>query len=82
VPEGVTLPAELSELHLAAGRYACATYKGPYAGLPDAWSQLMGSWLPKSNQRVGNGESFEIYRNDPSTAKPEDLVTELYVSLA
>lgn len=82
IPEGVALPKELAELHIPAGRYACATHKGPYSGLPDAWSRLMGSWLPKSGERVGKGESFEIYRNTPMDSKPEDLLTELYVSLA
>ena len=82
VPEDAKLPKELAEHRLPAGRYACATHKGSYAGLPDAWAQLMGGWLPKSGHRVGNGESFEIYRNTPMTAKTEDLETDLYVPLA
>ena len=42
----------------------------------------MGDWLPKSGHRVGNGSSYELYRNDPSSAAPGELLTELYLPIA
>jgi AraC family transcriptional regulator len=81
VPEGTTIPAELSELRIPAGRYAKATHVGPYTQLGDAWARLMGEWLPSSGQRVGQGMSYEVYVNDPGTAAPAELRTELYLSL-
>ncbi len=82
VPAGTALPDGLSMVQIAAGRYAKTTHRGPYAQLPDAWSQLFGVWIPQSGHRVGEGVSFELYRNDPTTTRPEDLVTELYAPIA
>jgi AraC family transcriptional regulator len=82
VPEGVALPAGLTEVRLPAGRYARTTHIGPYQGLGDAWARLMGAWLQESGERSGNGPRYERYLNTPMNAKPEELKTELYLSLA
>jgi len=42
----------------------------------------MGEWLPKSGKRVGNGSGFEVYRNNPSNAHPDELRTDLYLPIA
>jgi AraC family transcriptional regulator len=75
------LPSALSEVRLAAGRYARATYTGPYAGLGEAWSWLKTTWLPESGNRAGDGPSYELYRNTPMNAAPGELVTDLYLPL-
>jgi AraC family transcriptional regulator len=41
----------------------------------------MGEWLPRSEHRIGDGVSYEVYRNNPMNAKPEDLITEIYIPL-
>ena len=71
----------LVEKRLPAGRYARTTHIGPYTTLPDAWSRFMGEWLPASGERVKEGASFELYRNDPSNTPSEKLHTDLYISL-
>ena len=76
------VPAPLNEVKIPAGRYARTTYNGPYEGLPDVWSRFMGEWLPKSGHRFGDGSSYELYRNNPTNAKPQDLLTDLYIPLA
>ena len=70
--EAVTLPA---------GRQAVLTYKGPYAGLPAAYDQLFGLWLPQSGEEPADAPSFEVYLNSPMDTAPEDLVTELHLPL-
>ncbi len=82
IAEGVPLPDGLQETRITAGRYARATHQGPYEGLNDAWSRLMGEWLPSSGHRVGEGRGFEVYRNTPMTAAPEALLTDLYLPIA
>ena len=82
VTEDATLPKGVTEKRLAAGRYARTTHLGPYTTLGDSWARLMGEWLPRSGERVGAGASYEVYRNNPTNAKPEDLRTDLYLSLA
>jgi AraC family transcriptional regulator len=82
VPADVPLPDGLSEQRLPAGRYAKATHVGPYSQLGDVWSRLMGEWLPRSGHRIGEGSSYEVYRNDPSNTPPEQLCTEIFLPLA
>lgn len=82
LPDGTPIPAGLSEVIIPAGRYAKSVHKGPYSGLPDAWAQLMGGWIPQHGHRVDGGVSFEVYPNSPMDTKPEDLLTEIYVPLA
>lgn len=76
VPEG------LREQRLAAGRYGFAVHRGSYKGLPEAWHQLIGEWLPLSGQRLGQGPSYEVYLNTPMDTPEDQLRTELYVPLA
>jgi AraC family transcriptional regulator len=73
--------APLEEITLAAGRHAVLTYKGPYAGLPAAYDQLFGIWLPASGEDPADAPSFEVYLNTPMDTAPEDLVTELHLPL-
>ncbi len=82
IPDTVRLPDGLVDQRLPAGRYARTTHLGPYATLGDAWSRLMGEWLPKSGRRVGKGSSYEVYRNNPSNAAPDELRTDLYLPIA
>ena len=81
VPQDAKVPRELSELTIPAGRYARATHVGPYDSLGDSWARLMGEWLPSSGHRVGEGVAYEVYRNNPMNAKPDELLTDMYVPL-
>jgi AraC family transcriptional regulator len=82
VPDGAYLPSEVIERRLPAGQYARATHVGPYTTLGDTWARMMGEWLPRSGHRVGNGPTYEVYRNNPSNTRPEELRTDLYVPIA
>ena len=82
VPPGTSIPAGLTAVRLPAGAYARTRHAGPYSTLGDAWSRLMGDWLPRSGERAANGPCLELYLNDPTTAAPEELLTDLYVPLA
>ncbi|MFN8574286.1 MAG: AraC family transcriptional regulator [Gemmatimonadaceae bacterium] len=81
VPDGAPMPAGLTEVQVPGGRYAVATHTGSYEGLGDAWSRLMGEWLPQSGERVRDSVSYEIYRNTPMDTPKEKLITEIYVPL-
>lgn len=72
----------LSEIVIPAGSYARTTHVGPYTRLGDAWARFMGGWLVKSGHRVGSGVSYERYLNTPMDTRPEDLRTDLYLSIA
>jgi AraC family transcriptional regulator len=81
VQRGVALPDGVGEKTLPAGKYARTTHLGPYSTLGDTWAHFMGEWLPSSGERVGSGSTYEVYRNTPANAAPEDLRTDLYLPL-
>ncbi len=82
VPDTLELPDGLIEDRVPAGRYARATYVGPYEGLGGAWGELTGEWLPASGHRIADGVCYEIYRNSPAEVPETELRTELYIPLA
>jgi len=81
VADDATIPDGMSEQRLPAGRYACTLHTGPYEQLGDAWRRFMGQWLPQSGERSQNGDSYEIYLNNPMDVPKHELRTELYLPL-
>jgi AraC family transcriptional regulator len=64
-----------------AGLYAVATHQGPYERLTETWMGLYGQWLPASGYRLRQAPAFELYRNDPQTTAPEQLLTDVYMPI-
>ncbi|HEY3296761.1 MAG TPA: AraC family transcriptional regulator [bacterium] len=64
---------------LGGGDYAITMHKGPYERLGETYSYLCGQWAPQNGYRLRSLPPFEIYKKDPSVAKPEDLLTEIYL---
>ena len=80
-PDDLPINAPLVEVTLPAGRLAVLTFTGPYAGLPAAYDQLMGIWLPQSGEVPADAPIFEVYLNSPMDTAPEALVTEVCLPL-
>jgi AraC family transcriptional regulator len=72
----------LEVLDLAATRAAVLTHTGPYAGLPAAYDELYGVWLPGSGETPADMAPYEVYLNTPMDTAPEALVTEIHLPLA
>jgi AraC family transcriptional regulator len=79
VPDGVELPSSLTEHRLPARRYACTVHTGPYERLGDTWARFMGEWIPANGLRIADGESYELYLNDPARTPKDQLRTEICV---
>ncbi|MFZ1481646.1 MAG: GyrI-like domain-containing protein [Paracoccaceae bacterium] len=60
---------------------AVLAFKGPYAGLPAAYDQLFGIWLPQSGEEPADSPVFELYLNTPMDTAPEQLLTEICMPL-
>ena len=82
MPEGVANPAELTEHRGPAGRYASTVHVGPYDRLGDTWSRLMREWIPAHDLRIKDGQSYEVYLNNPEQVAPDQLRTEVNVPVA
>ncbi len=67
---------------ISGGQYAIVTHRGPYDTLEETYRQLFREWVPTSGRELSSAPCFEVYHNDPSTTRPEDLVTDIYVPLA
>jgi AraC family transcriptional regulator len=66
---------------LPGGDYAVVTHQGPYEKLEDTYRAVMGQWLPQSGREPRNAPCFEVYRNDPDTTPPDELLTDIHVPL-
>ena len=82
VRDDLGLPAGLEQVRLPAGRYAVLHHRGPYSGLPDAWTWLHGEWLPKSGLAQRDGPAAEIYRNSPGQVAEAELLTDICLAIA
>lgn len=75
VDTGFDLPDALEEHLQPEGRYAQMLVEGPYTQLPEAYAEFYGPWLSQSGEVPRDAPSFEVYLNDPTDTKPEDLKT-------
>jgi AraC family transcriptional regulator len=82
VSEDLPIVAPLEQVRLPAGRHAALTFTGPYVGLPAAYGQLDGIWLPTSGETPADTPPFEVYLNSPMDTPQEKLVTEICMPLA
>jgi len=76
------MPEDFEQLSADAGRYAVLRFKGPYAGLQQAYRWFYGVWLPQSGEELANRPCFEDYLNNPREVAPEELLTDIYMPLA
>ena len=73
--------ARVHLVEVPGGVFAVGTHCGPYDGLPKAWGELAGTWLPQSGRTLRRAPSFEVYLNDCTKVSPEELRTELYAPI-
>ena len=67
---------------IGGGDYAVVRHQGPYEGLEQAYSQLMGQWLPQSGREFDDARAcFELYRNHPDSTPPQELLTDIHLPL-
>ncbi len=81
IDDALTVTDPLEETHLPGGRYAVMHYKGPYSGLAGAYKHMYGVWLPQSGEELGDHPPIEVYLNGPQDTAPDDLLTDICISL-
>jgi len=64
------LPAELTQLSIAPGRYAVFGHLGHVSSIGRTWMDIFETWLPKSGVTLAPAPSFECYAEefDPAIA--------------
>jgi AraC family transcriptional regulator len=81
VDESFSPQGEIGVQTIPGGNYAITTHFGPYKRLGDAYSKLLGQWLPRSGRELRATPCFEVYLNDPQSTEPEDLLTDIYAPI-
>lgn len=81
VREGVSAEGPVGIREIPGGEYAMFTHHGPYDRLTDTYARFCGEWLQHSGRELAEAPPFEDYRNNPQTAVPEDLLTDIYLPL-
>ena len=81
VDPGTTIPNDLVERTVPAGRYAIMHYVGPYSSMHAAYLWLYGQWLPSSGEEPRDHPIIEEYLTDPATTPPVDAVTDILLPL-
>lgn len=82
-PEG-----DVNVITIYGGRFLVYRYQGPYEKLGEVNAKIYGEMLPKSGEKVRQGEGvmehcqmFERYLNDPEKTEPKDLLTEIWIPI-
>jgi len=75
-PEG-----EVGLKTIAGGKYAVFLHAGAYEGFQQTYDQVFKAWLPGSGEKLREEPCFEVYLNSPDQVKPEDLRTEIWLSI-
>ena len=79
IADGAPIPPGLVEDRVDSGKYACLVHQGSYEGLPGAWMKMRDALSGAGNLKSRQAPACEIYWNDPSQVKPEELRTEICV---
>jgi AraC family transcriptional regulator len=79
-PPGSDVPAGLIERRIAAGEYATIVHAGPYNRLGDAWIALKQEIATRGFKTIA-APGYEVYLNDPTSAAPDELRTELFAPI-
>ena len=66
---------------LPGGEYAIFSHQGPHEGLEETYKTIMSSWVPTCGREFRDTPWFEIYRNDPASTPPAQLITDIHIPL-
>ncbi|WP_029905934.1 GyrI-like domain-containing protein [Prevotella sp. 10(H)] len=77
--EDVKANGRFGIMQIPQGLYAVFRYKGAYSDLYKLYHDIYLEWLPVSDYQLRNTFSFEVYINTPLEARPEELITEVYI---
>lgn len=83
--ESMLLPAHMIRRHIARGRYACITHKGPMTNLPLTIQSIYNEMLPERNLMPESREKagliqFERYDRRFHWNRPDSII-EIYVPI-
>jgi len=79
VPEGTPVDGEVGQMKVPGGKFAVAHFELDHDQYPDAWTALMGGWMPQSGYQPDDRLCYEWYRNDPKEHPEGKCVVDICV---
>lgn len=79
VPEDVSVDGEIGKTTVPGGRYAVGHFELLPTEYEDAWTAIMGGWLPESGYQCDDRPCFESYLNDPKQHPEGKCIVDIHV---
>jgi AraC family transcriptional regulator len=79
VPKETRVDGEAGKNILPAGKYAVGRFELSSHEFEEAWTGVMGGWLPQSGYQCDDRPCFEIYQNDPKQHPEGKCVVDICV---
>ena len=79
VPEGTPVDGEVGQMKVPGGKFAVAHFELNPDQYAEAWTALMGGWMPQSGYQPDDRLCYEWYRNDPKTHPEGKCVVDICV---
>jgi AraC family transcriptional regulator len=64
---------------IPAGRWAVFRHLGPYSTLWQTWVAIYRDWVPATPLALRDAAPYELYVNDASKERPENLITDIHI---
>jgi len=79
VPKDTPAEGEVSKNTIPAGKYAVGRFEVLPHEFEEAWTGVMGGWLPQSGYQCDDRPCFELYLNDPKQHPEGKCVVDICV---
>ena len=79
VPEGTPVDGEVGQMKVPGGKFAVAHFELNPDQYAEAWTALMGGWMPQSGYQPDDRVCYEWYRNDPKQHPEGKCVVDICV---
>jgi AraC family transcriptional regulator len=66
-PPETDIEGEIGSNVVVGGRYAVGRFELLPSEYEEAWTTIMGGWLPESGYQCDDEPCYELYHNDPKT---------------
>lgn len=81
VPKGTKAEGEVRLQEIGGHKYAIFIHRGPCDTLKNTYDYIYKKWAPATKPNISYDHALEIYKNDPETTSPAELITEVCVPL-
>ncbi len=79
VPEDVSVEGDIGKMTVPGGKYAVGHFELLSHEYENAWTAIMGGWLPESGYQCDDRPCYELYLNDPKEHPEGKCIVDIHV---